>query len=452
MELNTKSELLVNYIVAKYGLNTLGNFRLLASLPAYRNNTRFRKDMISFEKILSEQHGTFWTRKLVGNDVTITIQQPGGEQCFVDDTFGSVAGAILKRARETYPEYDRFANGPVVQAGHGVNVADIMRGFDHALFRSNICKPLSACDTTLERQYYTTAIDDYDEQAAFLKPVAEDATDPENFQDASDVPLDNPILPYQLFECIHNIFVLMRLDNDINEVDFGQRGKPLPFATQAELGGLMFGMVQKSIESAIPLPDITVEFLQKAYPKGELSKDRKQFLLLDEYDPFTFINSKKCDLRTSITRAPIGSKRKQITSVALEAAITSAVAKTPKTPLACDGATDDDVEEAIELINVYKKSEYPSQSKETKAIWHFGSRDGEVYFRTLSASKKNILRQMKDHKYTLRQWILGIVQIIGPPGKITRKQLALLAAGRTNACCDQVEMDLEGDPPTIEKK
>lgn len=193
----SKAELLVSYIVARYGLKTLGNFRVLASIPYYQQQAE--PEMLSFEKVVREQESITWNKH--GHSTVFTCGS--GMFKYNDDPFGTITGALVSRVKTLLPHYCRFKSGPVVQLAHGCDVNKVVSALDMKLL-SKVASTMYEQNAELGISYgkLEKAIAAYDTQ--------------------------QPLAVYDLCEAIHGFFVLAR--NDEKQYKFEkQRICPIRF-------------------------------------------------------------------------------------------------------------------------------------------------------------------------------------------------------------------------------
>lgn len=410
---SVSKENLISYVSAKYGSKTLGCLKLLSSLPHFRSLAEEGKQyllvqhqMLSREQLIKEHHGVWWKRVPNG----CRLDSGCGPVEYEDDQFGSVAGAIAHLAYEAYPQYSGYLPTPVVQMGHGANVPDIMEHFDVVGFGK--MAELLTNDDNYDETHYGSAIDDFNNNAALLD--------------------DDPYAIYDVFEAVHRILVLMRLDKNLDKMNFGTR-VALPYASKDEEHLVYAGMLKKSVKSETVIPESICKALSDMYGGGTKGNGGKHLILYED-DPFLTIGSKKIKL-------PV--------LVATESQ-PKAVQQAPAEPKVASDASED---AAIELIEKYLHVNLNALDKHQKIVAWYGSVNGKRFWEELSDQmKKNYLKSFSDKKYTPIEWIRhGANHLATKRNKLTEKELYMLVAGRVVANQAQLAVNLSGDPPYIEK-
>lgn len=357
--------------------------------------------MISFEKALRETHNISY--KIERNAaVTFIVTGKFGKRTYTDDTFCSVAGALVDQIAALHPDLRTFQRSAMVQLGGGVDVANLFDTLD----LDRITEVVHGLPDTFQLEQ-----SEYDHLVTMV------------------IDRQCHVSKLKLFDTLHKIFKRIRVEKPAFEQLSGAQE---PYATAAEIGLVMTGQLVKSIKAAehpqFMIPAIKT-LITAAHPRGKW-EDNGDFIIRSPFDPFSCIGSTELDCAYA--------EMHDVTAKAAPIAGNSQNAA-PEPKNSCE------IDAAVELVNDYVSLDYNSQDPETKIIMSFGSADGEVLWKSLSqqcrlsAFKKGIDRE----SHTPEAWIRIYGQFLAKHGNrrlgLPENTCYILAAGRTLACKSQIE-------------
>lgn len=222
---------------------------------------------VSFEQVLRDLNGIYWVRSRGG----VTVHSGNRSRRFLDDAFGSVAGVIARRAFQLYPEYAQFPLSPLVQSFDS-DALDFVRDFDVDGFWSRVVSklPVSQPADSKYHNYYDDAVS--------------------NYRRAANLVVEDPVRLYSIVNSIHALLVLMRSDDDLNCIDFGDENAECPVIVESEYHLFFSGLKRGTIASPVPLHDAVLAAIKTMYGHFSLDDDKCR-VVFRQFDPFKIVNS-----------------------------------------------------------------------------------------------------------------------------------------------------------------
>lgn len=413
MEVDIKAELLLSYVIAKYNQKNFSKFRLLTSLPRFRElcaeGNIFGK-MLSREKYIKDFHQVVISRSSTGlsNVCVGAVRRP-----YQDDIFGSVTRFYSDLLYKHFPKCKRYTPSPVIQLGHGVNVKQVMSTVELTNIITLVVEPLKTHG---------------DFKAVCGKILA--AAD-------SDEPGDQ----YDLFESISELYTLLR-HADLESLPI-EATETAEFVTAAELPEFFAGDCPKSYTASKPIGEAMVSVLTAYYKTGRLSEDKKTFLISVK-NPFCYISSGPVPLPNFEPEqtGPIedGKVQQQV-----------GTAETPAATVTVDNQDDDFVAASNHVIQYYH-SDFNSMPPSLREVVGFGNKEGAALHERIPKARINAyMKGFSYETYTLRDWFEHAYKTL-QPWCSERKVVYMYAAGRLVAQKAQVTVNLISDPPTVQKR
>lgn len=401
------------YVTALYGKEQFGVLRLLTGFESFRAvesrselyKLLGRSPMLSFERVLRESTGIVYMVKQDGVDRKFIITGPGGRREYIDDQFSTVAARLVQQIVSFNPELCAFKPSPLVQLGGGLDfskLSDLANNEDMDDFIRSLPEQYAA-----HRAEWDNA-----------KPVVDNP--------ASSA-VDKIVAQAKLVTSVHNIFSMLRGDDNIN---FDKPGEPLPFARPEESGAVFMGAARLSLQFPSTPPDAMKTMLGAMHSDGVW--EGNNFIIRGTYDPFVLIGSSR--LESSIDRnvynAILGSTENEIPPV------TSVVPESTS----CEGFVADAVRLVLEYVDANVAILTPAEQQ----ICKYGSPSGEELWERVSTQKRKKFMKcvpagVHRPEAFLRFMADFIISSVSSRSIKHARDPFDLAAGRTLACKGQID-------------
>lgn len=352
------AQFLLSYLYARYGPEQVGLLRQFVGFQSFRTilvkgETHKLRGMLSFDKVLREQHGVVVKRaNNGGNGVVVSVKGGGYDYTATDDYFGTVSRAVSAHLRSNYLDLARSAPSPVIQLGTGVTVstaAFVDAGIDipTVISVANCIKP----------DRFHAAIND--NHAALVS--------------------GEPLAAYNLFEAISDCFTALRLGETTYD-DPEDLGSPLPFTSSAEeLLLVLDGELALSVQG--PIKTRRLEQLLDVHPTGKLVGE--DFILYQQ-NPYKCISSVHVNVRPAQDRKEVSVPLEQRANVNE----CTGVQEVPKCSEDQGTPVGSVVQDAIALVIAYHSRDLNRLSPDEKVIAQFGTEEGETAWEKVSKPRR----------------------------------------------------------------